>query len=151
MLDAVDWQILAELQENARISFAELGRRVGLSAPAVAERVSRMEEAGIITGYRAQVNLKALGWSILAFTRFTSRDSNRYHEVARMAQDIPEILECHRVTGSECLYLKVAVSSIQHLEVLIDLLEKYGQTETTIVLSSTVTERCISAPPGVGM
>jgi Lrp/AsnC family leucine-responsive transcriptional regulator len=134
LLDDVGWQLLMALQENARVSYSELGRQVGMSPPAVAERVKRMEDAGIITGYRTQVNLEKLGYSIIAFIRF-----NAGQNCARMGDitaGIPEILECHRVTGDDSCVMKIAVSSVAHLEKVIDSLTPYGLSTTSIVLSS---------------
>jgi len=138
LLDDIDWTILQELQENARITFAELGRRVGLSTPATAERVHRLEDAGVIVGYRAQVNPSAVGFPVQAFIR-VSVAGDKLTKFATLAQRCPEVLECHRVTGSESFIIKVAVSDIQHLEVVIDSLMPYVATTTSMVLSSAVT------------
>ena len=99
-LDAVGWRILAILQDDARASFRQIGQAVGLSAPAVAERVRRMEELGIITGYHAAVNPKRVGYTILAQMRIGGV-GDRGDEFARLVEATPEVLECHRVTGSE--------------------------------------------------
>ncbi|MCL4505229.1 MAG: Lrp/AsnC family transcriptional regulator [Chloroflexi bacterium] len=146
LLDSTGWQILRVLQENARISFSELGRQVGLSAPAVAERVRKLEETGIISGYHAEINPASVGYSVLAFIRIgsTGQNSSRCAEAIR---DIQEVLECHRVTGSDSFFLKVIVPSINHLEALIDQLQPYGETTTTLVLSSAVTRRTIEHGP----
>jgi len=127
---------------DARLSYAELGRRVGLSLPAVAERVRRMEEAGIITGYRAEVNPGAMGVSILAFIRLNTV-GGEYPVIIALIQELPEVLECHHLTGTDSFIMKVATSSIPHLESLITRLSTYGQTATSIVLSSPVTKRVI--------
>lgn len=146
LLDATGRRILRELQEDARITFSELGRRVRLTPPAVAERVRRMEEAGIITGYRAEVNRERLGLPVTAFIRITARGT----ACARLGTDIrgfPEVLECHRVTGEEAYIAKVAVRSVEHLENLIDRVMPYGETITSIVLSAPVTHRVVEAAP----
>jgi Lrp/AsnC family leucine-responsive transcriptional regulator len=140
LLDNVGWEILATLQENARLSFAELGRRVGLSLPAVAERVRRMEEAGVITGYRAQVNAKKIGLPITAFVRLSVR-GDQYPEVIALARTMPEVRECHHLTGADSFIMKVVAASIPHLESMITRLSSYGQTTTSIVLSSPFTEQ----------
>lgn len=142
-LDNVSWQILAALQENARLSFAELGRRVGLSLPAVAERVRRMEEAGIITGYRAEVAVDKIGLTVMAFIR-VSTSGQQYPAVISLARELPEVMECHHLTGTDSFIMKVAATSILHLEALITRLSTYGQTTTSIVLSSPVTKQVFS-------
>lgn len=139
LLDEVGWQILQALQQDARLSFAELGRRVGLSLPAVAERVRRMEEAEIITGYRAEVNMAKIGLPIMAFIRMnTPRD--QYPALIAQLHSLPQALECHHLTGSESFIIKVVVASIADLEILIGQLSDYGQTTTSIVLSSPVSK-----------
>lgn len=144
LLDATGRHILRELQGNARITFSELGRRVKLTPPAVAERVRRLEEAGIITGYRAEVDRERLGLPVTAFIRITATGS----ACARLGveiKDFPEVLECHRVTGEEAYIAKVAVRAVEHLEHLIDRLMAYGETITSIVLSAPVTHRVVEA------
>ena len=137
LLDDTGWQILSLLQENARLSFRDLGKKVGLSAPAAAERVRRMEEAGIIRGYHAEVDLEKLGLSLLAFIRLNvpMEDSNY---IAEQLKGIPEILECYRVLGVDTFLIKVSVPSVEHLERVIDRLKRYGQSTTSIVLSTTM-------------
>jgi Lrp/AsnC family leucine-responsive transcriptional regulator len=143
VLDEVGWQILAELQENARISYTELGRRIGLTAPAVAERIHRLEEAGIIRGYRAELNLEGVGRGTVAFIRLATDQITCPRFGAIVAREFPEVLECHRITGGDSYVVKVAVPSVRELESLIDRLMPYGQTVTSIVLSSPVTNRVI--------
>lgn len=145
LLDDVGWHILRSLQEDARISWSELGRRVGLSSPAVVERVRRMEEAGIITAYRAEVDLSKLGYPILAFMRFGSMPGES-SVLSASFQKHPEVLECHRVTGSDDYIVKVAVSSVAHLEQLVDQFTR-SQITTLIVLSSPITHRVIENRP----
>jgi len=137
LLDDIACHILQELQEDARISFAELGRRVGLSTPAVMERVRRLEEADVIRGYRAEINPALIGAPITAFIRVavTGELLARFITVTKK---LPEVLECHRVTGSESFIIKVAVASIEHMEATIDKLTPYVATTTSIVLSSPV-------------
>lgn len=152
VLDATGWQILEALQEDARISFTELGRRVGMSPPAVAERVRRLEEAGIITGYRAQVNLEKAGLPITAYIRLTATDDCQRVGI-KLVKELPELLECHRVTGSDDYLLKVAANSIPGLEDLIDRIAGYGSCITSLVLSSPLTGRILrkgAAEPGPG-
>ncbi len=142
LLDDVGRRILLELQENPRIGYTELGRRVGLTPPAVAERIHRLEEAGVITGYRVELNTEKLGLPIVAFIRLSTNDV-KSGRVDALARSLPEILECHRVTGDESYMMKVAVASVQHLEALLSKLLTVGQPTTSIVLSSAVTRRVI--------
>ncbi len=140
VLDKIGWHILEELQKNGRISYAELGRRVGLTLPAVAERVRKMEDAGIITGFRAEVDPAKIGLPITAFIRI-SVVGDVFGWVARSVVSMPEVLECHRGTGADSFTLKVVVESVQHLESLIDKLTPFGTTSTSIVLSTLVKKR----------
>lgn len=142
LLDETGWRILRELQENARITFSELGRRVALTAPAVADRVRRLEEAGVIRGYRVEVDREALGLPVLAFIRITATGAE-CRALAAEISGFPEVLECHRVTGEEAFIAKVAVRSVAHLQDLIDRLMPYGETITSIVLSSPISYRTI--------
>lgn len=145
LLDAVGWRVLEILQEDGRVSMAELGRRVHLSAPAVAERVRRMEEAGIIAGYRAEVRPEKVGLPVVALLRLgISGDSGA--RTAALIGELPEVLECHHVTGEDCFVMKVAASSVSHLEEVIGSLSPYGRLVTSMVLSSPVTGRGVSSP-----
>lgn len=142
MIDRIDWKILVELQENARTTFAELGRRVGLTTPAVIERVRKLEDAKIITGYRAEIDTGKVGLPILAFIRM-SIVGVEFKQIVDIANETAEILECHRGTGGDSFIIKVAVSSVEHLQTVIDKLTPYGITSTSIVLSSPVKTRTI--------
>ncbi|MEO3432188.1 Lrp/AsnC family transcriptional regulator [Inquilinus sp. CAU 1745] len=134
-IDETGWRILDALQENARINFAELGRRVGLSAPAVADRVKRLEEAGIIAGYQARLDRGRAGYGLTAFIRLKpQRSADR--EIDALVRDMPEILECHQVTGEEGFILKVVARSIAHLDEIILRLAPFGATTSSIVLST---------------
>src|SRR5689334_5659428 len=113
-LDLVDWKILAALQDNARLSFSALGKLVGLSQPAVAERVRRLEEAGIIGGYQVNLNLVKLGYPLVAFIKMSAHTSD-YPKILELAQQFPEVLECHHLAGAESFIMKVAVSSMARL------------------------------------
>ena len=128
------------------MTYAELGRRVGLTLPAVAERVRRLEEAGIITGYRVELNTEKIGLPITAYIRIATNDVRSGH-IDALAQSLPEVLECHRITGPDSYIMKVAVASIQHLELLIRRLLNFGQPTTSIVLSSPVTHRVLTPAP----
>lgn len=142
-LDEVGWHILRELQADARLSFHELGRRVGLSAPAVAERVRKMEDNGTIIGYGAKVNPRQVGLSIMAIIRLTTLKTALPQKAADLIAIFPELLECHRVTGTDSYIFKVVVASIPHLEQVINRLMPYGEPATSIVLSSIVTGEII--------
>ena len=144
-LDDLDWAILRELQEDARVSWSELGRRVALSPPAVADRVRRLEEAGVISGYRAEIGLPAAGYSITAFIRIAVKDAydRTYERFEAHLAGAPEVLECHHLTGEDCFIAKVAATSVEHLERVIRELSRFGRTTTSIVLSTPVSRRVI--------
>jgi Lrp/AsnC family leucine-responsive transcriptional regulator len=140
VLDDVNRRILEELQGDARLSMAELGRRVNLSAPAVAERVQRLERDGVIRGYHADVDPVALGYSIAAVVRVApaTRQLDRIRELAR---ETAEVVECHRITGEDCFFLKLHLRSIDDLEQVLDRFTPYGRTTTSIIHSSPVDRR----------
>lgn len=142
MIDEIDWKILKELQINARISFAELGRRVGLTTPAVIERIRKLEDALIITGYRAEIDTAKVGLPITAFIRMSITGVD-YSHIIEVVRESTEVLECHRGTGNDSFIMKVAVSDVGHLQTLIDKLTPYGITTTSIVLSSPVKNKII--------
>jgi Lrp/AsnC family transcriptional regulator, leucine-responsive regulatory protein len=148
MIDEIDWKILKELQINARISFAELGRRVGLTTPAVIERIRKLEDAQIITGYRAEIDTAKVGLPITAFLRMSISGVD-YSHIIEVAEQSSEILECHRGTGGDSFIMKVAVADVGHLQTLIDKLTPYGITTTSIVLSSPVKSRVIEKRDGL--
>jgi Lrp/AsnC family transcriptional regulator, leucine-responsive regulatory protein len=141
-LDATDWRILRELQKDARLSYNELGRRVALSAPAAAVRVRKLEERGIITGYSAQVDPAQVGLPLLIFIQLRC-DHGKCLLKTSSAEEFPEILEMHKLSGSHCSLLKVAVSSMQHLEAFNERLGTHGQLIVNIVTSSALTNRLI--------
>lgn len=141
-LDAVAWKILEALQHNARLSFAELGRQIGLSTPAVAERVHRLEEAGVITGYHAALDLAKLGLPIRMLVRLTIPGGDlQVSRAVAAIKEMPEISRCHRITGDESYVIEANVVSIRHMEALIDKLSTLGATSTATVLSSPVQRR----------
>lgn len=137
LLDPLGWKLLTELQKDGRIPFAELGRRVGLSTPAVAQRVRRMEDEGIIRAYRAEVSPLAVGLPISAFIRM-SVVGNVLEKLTQRFRSMPEIVECHRGTGEDSFILKVNVVSVEHLKDVIDRLTPYGTTSTSLVLTSII-------------
>jgi Lrp/AsnC family leucine-responsive transcriptional regulator len=144
-IDDIDLRLLAELQEDARVSNAELGRRVGLSAPAVADRVARLQESGAITGFHAAIDPRALGLTLSAILRIRPAP-RELPKVAQLARDTPEVVECHRITGDDCFFLKLHVRDVEHLEEVIDAFAFYGQTTTSIMQTSPVPRRAVSAP-----
>jgi Lrp/AsnC family leucine-responsive transcriptional regulator len=144
ILDPVGRKLLRAMQANARLSFSELGRQLGLSGPAVAERLRKLEELEIITGYHAEVNPPSLGYGVSAFIRLTTT-TEKYPRVLELAQRLPEIRECHHVTGSEAFILKVLATSIPQLDSLIAQLSIFGATSTSIVLSSPVRKHHLEA------
>jgi len=134
-LDAADRAILAELEADARLSFAALARRVGMSPPAVAERVRRLEAAGVIQGYGARVDLEALGYPVTALVEVAVPPS-RYAKVWAFAEATPEVRECYFVTGEASFVLRVVARSIDHLRELIEALGGFGGTRTAVALAS---------------
>ena len=135
--DSTDARLLTELQGDARLTNAELGRRVSLSPPAVADRLRRLERDGVITGYRAEVDPKALGYTLGAIMRVRP-SARQLPKVAELARESPEVVECHRITGEDCFFLKLHLRDIEHLEEVVDRFLIYGQTTTSIIQSSPV-------------
>jgi Lrp/AsnC family leucine-responsive transcriptional regulator len=141
-LDATNIGLLKELEADARLSLAELGRRVGLSSPAVADRLERLEEAGVIRGYRAEIDPRALGYELDVVLRIRPAP-RELKKVAELAQRTPEVVECHRITGDDCYLMKAHVRDVEHMEEVIDRFAIYGQTTTSIVQSSPVPRRSV--------
>ena len=144
LLDSTNLLLLAKLQANARRSLAELGRDVGLSPPAVAERVRRLEAEGVIRGYHADVDPRRLGYTFGVALRIRPAP-RQLAEVAALARDTPEVIECHRVTGDDCYLITAYVRDVEHLERLIDSFAAYGQTTTSIMQSAPVPRRALVA------
>jgi Lrp/AsnC family transcriptional regulator, leucine-responsive regulatory protein len=135
--DAIDRKILSELSVDARLPVAELGRRIALSPSATAERVRRLESLEFIRGYRADINLQALGFSITAFVRLTC-EGPRYRQFLKFLPGLDAVQECHHLTGGDAFLLRVVLSSVAELEGLIEKLLPYGSPTTSIVLSTPV-------------
>jgi Lrp/AsnC family transcriptional regulator, leucine-responsive regulatory protein len=140
LLDATNLQLLAELQRDARLSLTELGRRVGLSPPAVTERVQRLEQEQVILGYRARLNPRKLGMTLSAVIRVRPAP-RQLHKVGEVAADTPEVVDCRRITGEDCYIMTAHVRDIEHLEEVIDRFAAHGQTTTSIVQSAPVSDR----------
>jgi Lrp/AsnC family leucine-responsive transcriptional regulator len=141
-LDEVDWLLLEALQLDGRLSVRELARRVHLSPTATTHRLRRLEDGGVISGYRAVVDRSAIGDQVSAFIRLATRAKN----FASTAAQYPEILECHRLAGADAYQIKVSVPSIGRLEALIDVLMTYGDPTTSIVLATGFADRPVLRP-----
>ena len=139
-LDDRDWELLGLLQRDARASFSELARELAMSAPAVAERVRRLEDAGVIRGYRAELDLEKLGLTVLAIVRL-KYPTNDYGPLEKVLKQRPELLECHHVTGEDCFVVKVACTSMEHLERVTGALGRIGSTTTSVVFSTKLQHR----------
>jgi Lrp/AsnC family leucine-responsive transcriptional regulator len=144
-LDAYDTRILAELQADARLTMAELGRRVHLSQPAVTERVRKLEAAGVIAGYRATVNLAALGYGIRALVRVGRCD---YGRMLRLIDALPEVVNAWNITGEDSWMFEIAVVDVAHLDRVVTQLSELSETSTSIILK-TLREHRVMLPPVV--
>jgi Lrp/AsnC family transcriptional regulator, leucine-responsive regulatory protein len=142
-LDGTNRRLLAELQRDARLSLAELGRRVGLSPPSVADRLARLEADGVISGYRTDVDPRALGLALTAVIRVRPAP-RQLPKVAELARETPEVVECHRITGEDCFLIKAHLRDVEHLEEVIDRFVTFGQTTTSILQSSPVPGRAVA-------
>ena len=145
-MDAVDWRILAQLQADSRLSQNEISRRVNLSAPAVAERIRRLTDAGVITGYTARIDPGALGRSVQAFVQLDCYGARCILKDPSLP-DWPEVLELHRVTGDACSVLRIAVADMAQFQELIDRLARYGKPTSALLLSSPVPWKAMQALP----
>lgn len=139
--------LLSLLQSDPRMSVSELSRRVGLSAPAVKERVTRLEDSGIIAGYRLDLNPKALGFPVTAFVRIRPMPG-QLPKIIALAQSMPEVSECHRITGEDCFILRVHLDALENLDFVLDRFLAFGQTTTSIIQSSPVPPRGPPLPNG---
>ncbi len=142
-LDDFNWQIIRELQMNARITIVELGKRIGLSAPAVAERIRKLENDGYIKGYRTVVDYDKLGLTVPVFINFKATKIS-HSQMLKMADEMPEVMEWYGVTGTHCSILKVIVASTKELEKVIEKLQEFGETSTSIILSGNTVSKVIA-------
>jgi Lrp/AsnC family transcriptional regulator, leucine-responsive regulatory protein len=145
LLDETDRRILEELEADGRLTMAELGRRVTLSPPAVAERVQRLERSGVITGYKAVIDPKAIGYPLAAVVRVRPA-SRQLHKIPEVAVATPEVVECYRITGDDCFFVKLHLRSIDDLEEILDRFVEYGQTTTSLIHSAPVANRPLPLP-----
>ena len=148
-LDDVNRRLLAELSSDPRIGMSALARRVNMSAPAVTERVQRLERAGVIKGYRLEVNPAALGLPVTAFARIRPA-AGQLSKIAELARSLPQVTECHRITGEDCFLIKVHAPAVEELETLLDQFLVYGQTVTSIVVSTPVQPRSLPVESDTG-
>ena len=138
--DGKNIELLRLLQDDPRMSISAFSRRVGLSAPAVKERITSLEEAGVIAGYRLDLNPKALGFPVTAFVRIRPMPG-QLPKIIALAQSMPEVSECHRITGEDCFILKVHLDALENLDLVLDRFLAFGQTTTSIIQSSPVPMR----------
>ena len=144
-MDELDWKILALLQANGRISYTELARQVHLSVPAVTERVKRLESAGVIDGYTARINPAAAGYPVSALIGITVPQPAKA-KFLKLLESIPEVVECHHVTGADSYVMRFVAVSMAHLEQLIERINLYGETRTSIVMSTPLPARGLARP-----
>jgi Lrp/AsnC family transcriptional regulator, leucine-responsive regulatory protein len=145
LADAVNQRILTEMQCDPRITMSELGRRVGLSAPAVTERVQRLERSGVIAGYRLELNPAALGYPVCAWVRIRP-GPGQLRRIAELAATIPEVTECYRITGEDCFIMRVYAGALDEFEAVLDKFLMHGQTTSSIVQSTAVPPRSLPLP-----
>jgi Lrp/AsnC family transcriptional regulator, leucine-responsive regulatory protein len=145
LLDARNVKLLRLLRGDPRMSISELARRIGMSAPAIRERIQRLEEAGVITGYRLEVAPRALGYPIAAFMRIRPLPG-KLPKIAELAARMPQVVECHRITGEDCFLLKIYLKTLDSLDHVLDQFLAYGQTTTSLVQSSPVPLRGLPLP-----
>jgi Lrp/AsnC family leucine-responsive transcriptional regulator len=150
LLDDTNLRLLAELQSEPRLPMTELGRRVGMSAPAVTERIRRLEETGVIRGYQLDIDPAALGLPLTAYIRVRP-NAGYLPRVAELAQEIPEVVECHRITGEDCFIVKVHLPAMDQLDRILDRFLLLGTTTTSIVQSTPVPSRPPPLPRVLGV
>lgn len=149
-MDDVNWRILALLQDNARISFSEIGRQVGLTSTAVAERVRRLEDARVVRSYRIVPGDDELGYPITAFVTIAVHFGGA-GQLVRLCSELPEVIECHHVTGEDAYLLRVRATSVHHLEEIVQRLRRVGEPTASIVLSTPIENKPLRRPsPATG-
>lgn len=145
LLDDVDRALIMAMTDNARISIADLARQVGMSAPSVAERLRRLEEAGLVSGYTVDLDLKALGYTLTAIVRIRPLPG-QLHQVEKLLMESPEVIECDKVTGDDCFIARYVLRSIDELDPILDKISQRAQTSTSIVKASPVRRRLPPLP-----
>ncbi|MGB6604718.1 MAG: Lrp/AsnC family transcriptional regulator [Steroidobacteraceae bacterium] len=143
--DARNVELLELLRDDPRVSISELARRVGMSAPAVRERVQRLEDSGVIRAYCLEIDPRALGYPIAAFVRIRPMPG-KLPRIAELARSMPEVTECHRITGEDCFILKVHLEALDRLDEVLDRFLQLGQTTTSLIQSSPVPARALPLP-----
>lgn len=139
-VDKLNWVILETLQEHARISLTEISKKISLSPPSVAERIQKMEDAGIISGYTAQLNMENIGYALGVFISIKIR-FGQVEKFQEFILTVPEICECHKLTGHDCMLMKAYVKDPKHLEQLNDSLSQYGELTTSLILKTILEKR----------
>ncbi len=145
-IDGKAWALLQAIQQDGRLSLTELAARVGLSVPATSERLKRLEEAGVIRGYRALVDPAAVGYGVQALIGMTTPQPGKQKLLAKL-REMPEVVECVHVTGQDSYMLRVVTRDIAHLEALVGAINHFGETRTSIVMSTPIPLRPLSPPP----
>jgi Lrp/AsnC family leucine-responsive transcriptional regulator len=141
-MDDINWKILTELQQNGRMTIRELSSKIGLSGPSVSDRIQKMEQKGIIKGYRAEINYKNLGYDLGIYISIKLRFGMN-EKFEKFIQNVPEIHECHKLTGQECMLMRGYVRDTNHLEKLNTSLSHYGELTTSLLLSSVVSNKIV--------
>ncbi|RMC93827.1 Lrp/AsnC family transcriptional regulator [Aquitalea palustris] len=144
-IDSKAWKILECLQQDARLSLTELARAVEMSVPAVSERVKRLEEAGVIQGYHARLSPAKAGYTLSAMVGITVAQPYK-KKLLQLLEDMPEVLECHHVTGADSYLFRLLARDVGHLETLVARVNHLGETRTSIILSTPITTRPLRAP-----
>lgn len=145
-IDPISWKILSALQNDGRISLKALAAEAGLSLPATSERLKRLEEAGIIEGYQAQVRPESVGYGVTAIIGMTTLQPDKAKLIATLT-DMPEVIECLHVTGQDSYLIRIVTRDLQHLEDFVGSVNQFGETRTSIVLSHPIRQRPLSRSP----
>ena len=145
LLDERNIQLLTLLREDPRMSISEMARQMGMSAPAVRERLQRLEESGVVAGYRVDIDPRALGYTLAAFVRIKPMPG-QLPQIVELAQRMPEVSECHRVTGEDCFLIKIHLESLDTLDRVLDQFLVFGNTATMLVQSTPVPPRGLPLP-----